>query len=137
MNSDTVKKTSIEIGEMIRKLHDKEYALFDPRFDNFIVVRDREKNEIYHTDLELLTKASEYQKRWDIVTYDASALHLESQKCKAAIEGFHIGYGEKLRYSDILLISIYNYLFPFTFIENGRQTINRMLNFYTLTKKVS
>ncbi len=121
---------SKRIGWRVRKIHDSGFALIDCRNENYVI----KNNEIYNLDLEFFTKASEFQKMCDIVTYDASALNLKPEKCKAVIKAFHDGYGKNLTRDEIIYIMLFSLIFPFSLKENFIELANRNFNLYMLVK---
>jgi tRNA A-37 threonylcarbamoyl transferase component Bud32 len=127
---DFVFRTSEEIGKRVRRVHDYGFAFLDCKSQN-LMVKD---GEIYHFDLEFFTPALEFQRRCDIVTYHASNLCLDPNKCYVAIEAFHLGYGSELTGTDVSYILLFSFLHHFSLTETFDENVNRTRCAYNIVK---
>lgn len=126
---DSIKEVSKRIGEELKKVHENGFAFLDCRSENYMI----KNNEIYRLDLEFFTKASEFKKMCDRITYISSILNLTPEKCKTAIKAFYEGYGNFV-VSDAINTFLLSILYPFTLKENLKELTNRGFNLYLFMK---
>ena len=129
---ELVYEISKKIGGTVRKIHDCGFSFLDRRSENYII----KDCEVYNLDLEFFTKATEFGKMCDTITYDSSILNLEPKKCETVIEAFHEGYSKNLTNNEIIYILFFSTLYPFSLKENLIELTNRNLNAYRLVRKL-
>ncbi|MEM3542631.1 MAG: hypothetical protein QXZ54_05860 [Candidatus Methanomethylicia archaeon] len=123
-----VYRFSRELGFKLRELHDHGFAYVDCRIENYIL----RGGEIYRLDLEFFTKATEFRRISDIVTYVTSILGLERDRCMTAIKAFHEGYGRKLTKIELTYTILFSSIYPLSLKEGPSELMNRTLNVYRL-----
>lgn len=122
---------SKRIGLKLRELHDSGYSYMDCRAENYIV----SDGEIYRVDLEFFTKATEFRKISDIVTFDTSIIGLDKDRFMTVIKGFHEGYGRNPTKIELTYITFFSLIYPLSLREGAREIVNRTINLYSLLKE--
>lgn len=116
------------IGLNLKILHDHGYTFMDCRVENFIV----RGNDIYRVDLEFFTKATEFRKISDIITFDTSVLGLDEEKCMNVLRGFHEGYGRDLTKTELTYVILFSSIYPLSLKEGINNLMNRTKNVFKL-----